>query len=366
MNTQTRPALASLQLLRGIAALAVVAYHVHVIGSQQGFAFGTVGGQVLAEAGRFGVNLFFVLSGFVICHAHAGDVGRPARLGRYLWRRVTRIYPVYWLFSLGFVAAAMAGLGSPDYRTDWPSVLSSITLLRFTESPLPPLLVAWTLFYEMQFYLVFALLIANRRVGLIAFALWAGWVALANLAGMADPLRLWTLWNVHFFLGCLAWLAARHLTARHALPLAFGGVVAVALGIAGTTFAVEPIDGVNRAPLLLAALGFAAVILAGVLADTAIARRAPALLRLLGDASYSLYLVHSAIVSACCIVAGKLGLVTLLPTPLAYAGIAAVAVTGGCIAHLVIERPIQRWLRGKAGEHRPAASAPINAMKSLR
>ncbi|NBQ54213.1 MAG: acyltransferase, partial [Proteobacteria bacterium] len=46
---------------------------------------------------RYGVDFFFVLSGFIILHAHMDDIGRPARLGRYLWRRAVRVYPIYWI-----------------------------------------------------------------------------------------------------------------------------------------------------------------------------------------------------------------------------------------------------------------------------
>ena len=52
----------------------------------------------------------FVLSGFIVLHAHAPDVGRPAALGRYLWRRFARVYPVYWLY-LGVYLALLALAG---------------------------------------------------------------------------------------------------------------------------------------------------------------------------------------------------------------------------------------------------------------
>ncbi len=50
--------------------------------------------------GHAGVDFFFVLSGFIIMHAHTADIGKPERLYRYLWRRATRIYPIYWIVTL--------------------------------------------------------------------------------------------------------------------------------------------------------------------------------------------------------------------------------------------------------------------------
>ncbi len=78
----------SIQAMRGVAALAVVALHVYVIYLRPDY------GQVIAFApilskGWVGVNLFFVISGFIIMNAHAKDIGRPSRIPRYLWQRFT-------------------------------------------------------------------------------------------------------------------------------------------------------------------------------------------------------------------------------------------------------------------------------------
>jgi peptidoglycan/LPS O-acetylase OafA/YrhL len=110
MAENGKPLLVTVQVLRAVAALGVVFYHVHIIGGQRGFDFGAFIGR-WAEVGRMGVSLFFVLSGFIICFAHRRDIGVPDRLGRYCWKRFARIYPTYWIFSLLYVSAALSGLG---------------------------------------------------------------------------------------------------------------------------------------------------------------------------------------------------------------------------------------------------------------
>jgi peptidoglycan/LPS O-acetylase OafA/YrhL len=84
--------LRTLQAGRGVAAIAVLLYHLNLELVAR-FGGASVSGL---EVGWAGVDFFFVLSGFIIWHVHAGDIGQDGRLGRYLWNRFTRLYPVYW------------------------------------------------------------------------------------------------------------------------------------------------------------------------------------------------------------------------------------------------------------------------------
>lgn len=344
MTTSLRRPLVSLQVLRAIAALGVVFYHVHIIGGQQGLLFGNTINN-WAEIGRFGVSLFFVLSGFIICFAHYDDWGKRDRLGRYFWRRVTRIYPIYWIFSLFYVSAALAGIGDSNFTYDAPHILSAITLLHFVESPLPPLLVAWTLFYEMKFYILFGVLIWNRTAGLVVFAIWLAYIGLAYFTGIHDPIRLWTLWNIHFFVGALAFLALDRITPRQAPVLLVLAVLGLVLSVALTDFSQEAIDGPNNNVVVLIAASFALLIAGAARLDEWLAPWCGRALRYLGDASYSLYLVHSAVISLCCIVLRKLHLTGHINPQLAYFAIAACAVIGGCLAHAIVERPLLQAIR---------------------
>lgn len=353
MAENGKPLLVTVQVLRAVAALGVVFYHVHIIGGQRGFDFGAFIGR-WAEVGRMGVSLFFVLSGFIICFAHRRDIGAPDRLGRYCWKRFARIYPTYWIFSLLYVSAALAGLGDSDFIYDSGHILSAVTLLPFVESPLPPLLVAWTLFYEVKFYLAFGVLIWNRALGIGVFVVWLVYLAASYRFGLADPFRLWTLWNAHFFLGCGAyWLYRRfgqsgvgqgmsgQVPALGAIGLGLGGL---ALSVALTDFRLEPIDGSNNEVVVLIALSFALVIAGMARADALLAPWCGRGLRYLGDASYSLYLVHSAVISLCFIVAARVPALARLDPVLTYFGVAVLAVAGGCMAHSLVERPLLRFV----------------------
>ena len=97
----------SLQYLRGIAALLVVAFHAaeylaRASGRPAGFPF---------TAGVSGVDVFFVISGFVITWSSAGRAMSPAD---FLWRRAVRIVPLYWFLT--FIVTSIALL-QPDRKS---------------------------------------------------------------------------------------------------------------------------------------------------------------------------------------------------------------------------------------------------------
>jgi len=120
--------------------------------------------------GYAGVDLFFVLSGFIITMIGRKDLGRPERLGPFVLRRLWRIYPPYWAaLALTFGLWALIA----------PSLLYSCTAGELIETaallpPMPRLLpIAWSLSYELLFYGVFAgLILLPRRVGGPVLTLW--------------------------------------------------------------------------------------------------------------------------------------------------------------------------------------------------
>ena len=166
----------SLQVFRGLAALAVVAHHAAV--STDAFVAGVPAAWLRAfDLGAYGVDFFFVLSGFIIMHAHRDESGRAARIGHYLFKRFTRIFPAYWPIGLGVLGmyALLPDLSASGGRTF--STLSSVLLLPADQPP--ALSVAWTLVHELMFYVLFMLWFVSRR------AFWGGllvWVAAIVLA----------------------------------------------------------------------------------------------------------------------------------------------------------------------------------------
>ena len=92
-NEKTK--MVSLEAARALAAIVVVLLHAANLMNVPHFS-GKVGMDGIFDFGYVGVDFFFVLSGFIITYVHFGDIGKPLTIARYLWRRFSRIYPIYW------------------------------------------------------------------------------------------------------------------------------------------------------------------------------------------------------------------------------------------------------------------------------
>ncbi len=117
----------ALQLYRAVAVIMVCFYHVYIISSDENY-YGYDYFAFIAEPGKFGVNLFFCLSGFIISYAHWTDFGEGRRALYYLIRRFFRIYPVYWLFLTLYILASYFCVGYPDFSLDFTNIAISYFL----------------------------------------------------------------------------------------------------------------------------------------------------------------------------------------------------------------------------------------------
>jgi peptidoglycan/LPS O-acetylase OafA/YrhL len=168
-----RPRLEVLDGLRFVAALVVVVYH-YVAGDDAGY-WGALPTEVFPTAhwpasyGWLGVNLFFLISGFVICMSSWGR-----GLGDFFTSRVARLYPAFWLSVLGVTAIRML---TPEFNEpkEWLEVLLNLTMLHEPFGSSSVSNVYWTLWAELRFYLLFSIVVwwgvTYRRVVLFC-ALW--------------------------------------------------------------------------------------------------------------------------------------------------------------------------------------------------
>lgn len=167
-----------------------------------------------------------MLSGFIIAHIHAGDVGKPQQLRPYLRKRLTRIYPTYWaaLLPLLPVFFLMPDFGTGRERDPVNIVCSILLLPQAGHSPI--LGVAWSLCFELFFYGLFAILIASRRWGAVAFTAWLALLA-ASACGRLQTFPwsfLGSLYHLQFLAGVLLALALKRYTVPVPRLLAVCGV----------------------------------------------------------------------------------------------------------------------------------------------
>ena len=283
------PPLPGLQVLRAVAALLVVV--AHAVADLGGRGFDT--GEISAEFGNFGVDIFFVISGFIIVYASVPHFARPGASWSFLVRRVVRVLPLYWIVSTVYLVVVYA-LHERDGLT-LRHVAASYVLIPDPEpqdgADFPFMFVGWTLQYEMFFYVVFAGAMAWRRpVGVaLSCGFMLAYVAAGQVTILPAPFDYWSNSLVlEFVAGCLlaeAYIGGIRLPAAVRLGLVAAAVAAV--GVVSTEVGGwPPIRG------LVFGLPAAALVAAMTLAPDARARRWDGLLRRLGDMSYSLYLVH--------------------------------------------------------------------------
>jgi exopolysaccharide production protein ExoZ len=328
---------------RGVAALAVVFFHTSVMVAQNYGGRPALGG--LFEFGHGGVDFFFVLSGFIVWHAHGKLVDQPQMLPLFLWRRFARIFPPYWssLALLIMTYAVFAGLGLP--MTDWwkenggPRLLGN--LLVWPIEPPFMLDVAWTLTYELAFYLAFSVAIWRGRLGLWLFAVWQAAVVVANLVGQAPPEAfLLRLQHLEFGFGILAAVVlARGKVAAPGALLAGGCLVFAAAGLAADAGLV----GHGARPLkLLFGLCSAVIVVGLVEAERRGRLAAPGWLSRLGAASYSIFLAHLIFLEPFLTVVVRGGWLHVLTENGVFLIGSAGGVAIGIAFHRWVERPLTR------------------------
>jgi peptidoglycan/LPS O-acetylase OafA/YrhL len=137
--------LVSLQIGRGIAAFVVALFHA---GALVEINCGYTPAHGVFAVGYAGVDFFFVLSGFIIFRRHIQDRGRPEKLADFGWRRVVRIYPVYWLVTLAVLPVhfLVPTYGKGDELTVH-AIITSLILIPTQQAPI--LVVGWTLIHDL-------------------------------------------------------------------------------------------------------------------------------------------------------------------------------------------------------------------------
>lgn len=346
-QTTTRQASASgrialVEFGRGVAALLVLLVHAGGMMRPEQYS-GRPAFDDLFSKGFVGVDFFFVLSGFIICFVHYRDMGRPDRLPRYAWRRLTRVLPTYWAV---FVAALVMNLllQREKATVSPPWLLEQWFMLPPAQLFVGP---AWTLQFELLFYTIFATVLLNRRAGLALLSLW--FVAVHGVRlfhgdvgdALDDPSWLKMLvhpYNNNFLLGMALGLAMRHGKGVLPLTLLFAAVSAGFFLYWGDT----GIDWHNYPRFI--GIGFICATLLGVLLLlTPHVRTLPGWMTFLGTISFSLYLSHIFTVGYFYAIAARLGLFAILPQEALFFMALATAMATSWLLYRLVEKPVLAW-----------------------
>jgi peptidoglycan/LPS O-acetylase OafA/YrhL len=354
----------NLQMCRGLAALLVVVGHsLHDLDSIAARA----GLEPLRSSVNWGcgIDIFFVISGFIMVYVAAADFATPGAPWRFMAKRVARIAPLYWLLTTFLILGALAApsllnvpiggarhiLASYLFIPDWRPDMSTVR---------PVMALGWTLNYEMLFYVFFAcsmVLPFNRAVAVLTAIFVAAVIAGDMFRFEQTQLAFWTDSRIlEFLFGVyvgIAYRAGWRLSAPAALALGAIGLVLIATDLP------EALGVSVDVPLLRfgvpAVIVIAAATMGPSVPDTIPSRFAVAL----GDASYALYLSHPFVIRPLREIWLRWGAAAL---PLAAFSVVCVclAVLVAFALHRYLELPIARALRFIPGSaSRRAALLPL-------
>ncbi|HBK08706.1 MAG TPA: hypothetical protein DDZ81_23105 [Acetobacteraceae bacterium] len=327
----------SLQYGRALASLAVLAQHSLVATT----AFvGRPPGMVEAIAGRgfLGVDFFFVLSGFIIMHAHMHDARSIEAAARYFTKRLRRIYVPYLPVSVAMIGVYLLFPSLSRGNRDW-GMVTSLTLLPTDAQP--ALVVAWTLIHEVMFYAIFSLYYFVRHFRLLitswALAIIAIWSSGATFSAPAVS-YLFSPLNLEFIVGVASAYAFSRLATRWWPFLVCSGLISIVLFL---TIA-EPDTyrvwfGISLAPVITGA----------ALLERSRSFKPMRWLLVLGNASYAIYLVHDPVVSV--FIRGS---AVLHSWVLSLSLCIAAGIAFGIVYHFIIEKPAIRIVSSWSSKER--------------
>ncbi|HWP17032.1 MAG TPA: acyltransferase [Xanthobacteraceae bacterium] len=337
------PTLKSIQVLRAVAAIGVLT--LHTANEKVSFLGGAPAPGNNFLLGAAGVDLFFVISGFVMVYSSEFLFGRADGPARFFLRRLARIAPLYWAVTIAIILYIYAAHGAQLWAIYSPASLAASFLFwpypRLDGLAFPVHLLGWTLNYEMFFYAVFAAaILLPRRVAVAAVCvIFAVLVAIGRYHTLPLPFSFWANTIIlEFCYGML--IAALYREGVRLPPLAVWALGLAA--IAGYAAAAVP---TSEWRVLFWGLPGAALVAACALSQkTWHPGAAGRFFGLLGDASYSLYLVHPLTFPLVRWTIGRLFVGT--DAGWVYAAIAWLAAIAASVAcYLMFERPITRALQ---------------------
>jgi exopolysaccharide production protein ExoZ len=337
-----RAQIQTIQALRGAAVLLVVLHHFP-------YKLG------IFENGYAGVDLFFVLSGFIMMMVTENNIGRPWDIAIFLTKRLTRIWPAYAVTSIAMLVFFCTVLGE-----SWSSGTRQVFLDLLFYPPWPGSALnapGWTLPFEVAFYVIFAFCLpAGKWRGAVAAAsLLVGVYLLPLVSSSLADIFADGEWNgavqnyftlisaeicLGFVVGIAVWIACQY---KHRVRayLLWTTAAGASCWLAYLLFIKEGHIGHGLTWSLPCGLLLAALVLLEKQGDI----RVPSVLVWLGNASFSIYIVHWAVVHPTYAWLSPQDF--LSPGATAWLFIRYVTAIGllAIVTHILLERRLSNWAR---------------------
>lgn len=310
----------NIRALRAIAALMVVLYHITVLW-QDRWDYSSIPW----EYGNAGVDLFFVISGFIMVVSSRHLWGTEGAASIFMRHRLARIVPLYWIVTAFKIIGVLTVPALALHTSLAPlHVLASFAFV--PDGTLPVVPVGWTLTFEMVFYMAFALALWTRRPPVMLVSL-----LMFVVAAFAAPIVAEFVFGM--FVGL--WVLA---VQQRRLVASWAGLLLIVGGFGLMLTARSPMASEWSRVLHFGWPAFL-IVFGAVWCDGKV--RVPRALGVVGDASYSLYLTHGFVLPIVGAVALRFG----WHWPLFAAGCVVGSVAAAVVCFYTVERPLTRALR---------------------
>ena len=358
-DTQRASTIHSIQVMRAVAAMLVVLFHAQQAFHRAGSPTLIRDEAYLFSFGAVGVHIFFVISGFIMVHTTrlAGGIDAKA----FLRRRLLRIYPIYWICA-GLYLAVHLAIGQP-YDLSIGQAVNALLLIPADASRI--IGPAWTLSFEMYFYISFAIfMLLGLNRGLLALT--GFYLGAIILFHVFDLSRFFLIGGNSLLLEFIAGCAIGWILKVGRMP-ARGGWLAI--GLALLLFAAGIWFGFDRLPsVVIWGVPSTLLVLGCIMVENA-AGAVPVIRKvgILGDSSYALYLVHILVITVA-LTAAKAADAVYSTHALIAAGIIGVLSLGVAeLLHRKVEQPLLRVINPRRAlvpnRQEPAVPAPHPSRK---
>ncbi|KFC70987.1 Acyltransferase 3 [Bosea sp. LC85] len=346
------PKLILVQSLRVFAALAVVFYHAQYDAESLAVRFGIAYQPSALLPWPAGVDVFFVISGFIMVHTSRKLFATVDGPRVFLSRRIARVVPIYW--AIVTVYLVIGQLAPAALNRDAPDLSAILTTYLFIPFPQPNGVVhpvyalGWTLNYEMFFYSIFAgaLLLQRERAVLAVAAVLLSLVAFGRVS-QALPVPL-AFWSEPIVLEFVFGMALALLAEKGCLlsPMGRFGLFAIALLLLHLDLA-KPGGALLLPQVLAYGIPAAFLVAAAVLGPVSLAwSSVEYTVAALGDASYALYLVHPFAIRALRELFAYGGLATGMGIGAFVISAVLAAVVLALVVYRFVEKPMTQVVRG--------------------
>jgi len=333
-----------LQIFRGIAALMIVLCH--FAGSLKfyhGVSYESL--DYFRAIGKYGIDFFFILSGFIITYSSHGKYNQLNSFKNYIKNRLLRIYVPYLpigIFML-IIYHLLPGFSNSN------RVISTLTSLTLFPHGNPALSVAWTLSFELCFYLLFSLSFFSKKLWNYFVLIWLAWIVIftyspfSYLQFLKNPVLriLFSPYNIEFILGFVLAIIVIQRIRLPVIPL-FSVLFLVLVSFLYCIFTQFTLFFFST-NLLFAIVAFLIIFLATNKRNLQFKKAS--IMMLVGNATYSIYLIHNPLQMILIRICPKIDSVISMFIALVFVLIVTSAV--GYVYYLIFEKKAIHIIKSK-------------------